>query len=203
MKPSNHSFQNCKPLQNRLNHYREIVIRTWPKSYTFVRFASERSSFMFGRNVKTIEGYLVVNFEVASSSSFRDIKKIISWRRRRTLTIVLSKTAFAFRLRITQCGKFIIWNLQCCLSTWCDGKWKDAIHQHIRSSREARMSSEHWMHHWSPRSRTVEEKRTVSQNWNEHAQLFSWSTASSTSTVEASPYMATKDNHKVNSRRTP
>ena len=27
------------------------------------------------RNVKTAEGYFVVNFEVASSNSFRDIKK--------------------------------------------------------------------------------------------------------------------------------
>ena len=33
---------------------------------------------IFGRNVKTQEGYLVVNFEVASSSSFRHVKKIIS-----------------------------------------------------------------------------------------------------------------------------
>ena len=32
-----------------------------------------------GENVKTIEGYAVLNFEVASFSSFRDInKKIIS-----------------------------------------------------------------------------------------------------------------------------
>ena len=28
-----------------------------------------------GRNVKTMEGYLVINFEVASSNSFQDIKK--------------------------------------------------------------------------------------------------------------------------------
>ena len=28
-----------------------------------------------GRNVKTIEGYFVVNFEVDSSNTFRDIKK--------------------------------------------------------------------------------------------------------------------------------
>ena len=28
-----------------------------------------------GRNVSTIEGYLLVNFEVASSSSFRDTEK--------------------------------------------------------------------------------------------------------------------------------
>ena len=31
-----------------------------------------------GRSVKSIEGNLVVHFEVASSNSFRDIKKVIS-----------------------------------------------------------------------------------------------------------------------------
>ena len=31
-----------------------------------------------GGNVKTMEGYLVVNFEVASSNTFRDVKKITS-----------------------------------------------------------------------------------------------------------------------------
>ena len=30
---------------------------------------------MSGRNIKTIEGYLMVYFEVTSSNSFRDIKK--------------------------------------------------------------------------------------------------------------------------------
>ena len=56
-----------------------------------------------GRNVKTIEGYPVVNFEVASSSCFGDIlKKIISWRRRRTSTIALSENAFTFRLKKTE-----------------------------------------------------------------------------------------------------
>ena len=28
-----------------------------------------------GRNVKTVDGYLVINFEVASSNSFRDFQK--------------------------------------------------------------------------------------------------------------------------------
>ena len=53
-----------------------------------------------GRNVKTIEGYFAVNFEVASSNSFRDIffKKLISWRRR-TSTIALSETQKRFRLK--------------------------------------------------------------------------------------------------------
>ena len=54
-----------------------------------------------GRNVKTIEGILVVNFEVASSNSFRDIaKKIISWWRRRTSSIPLSENTFAFHFKI-------------------------------------------------------------------------------------------------------
>ena len=55
-----------------------------------------------GWNVKT-KRYFVVNFEVASSNSFRDIPKIISWRRRwrqrRTSTTALSENAFAFRLK--------------------------------------------------------------------------------------------------------
>ena len=38
------------------------------------------------KNVKTIEGNVVANFEVTSSSSFRGIKKIISWQRRRRWT---------------------------------------------------------------------------------------------------------------------
>ena len=50
-----------------------------------------------GRNVKTIEGYLVVNFEVASSNSFRDLKK--NHFVTAAQTIALSEIAFAFRLK--------------------------------------------------------------------------------------------------------
>ena len=49
--------------------------------------------FICGPNVNTIENYVVVNLEVASSSSFRDNKNITSWRRRRrtrTSTIAMS-----------------------------------------------------------------------------------------------------------------
>ena len=46
MKPLNRGFQNCNPVQNRVNHYREIATRTWPKNYTFVRFAADRKLFM-------------------------------------------------------------------------------------------------------------------------------------------------------------
>ena len=53
----------------------------------------------FRWNVKTIEGYGALNFEIASFSSFQGPPKIISWRRmrRRTSTITLSENAFAFR----------------------------------------------------------------------------------------------------------
>ena len=42
-------------------------------------------------NVKTIEGYAVLNFEVASSYSFRDIKKNISWLSENALRVSLKK----------------------------------------------------------------------------------------------------------------
>ena len=51
-----------------------------------------------------MESNFLVNFEVASSNSFRDIKKKLSWcrRRRRTSTIALSENAFEFRLKNQQ-----------------------------------------------------------------------------------------------------
>ena len=56
-----------------------------------------------GHNVKTPEGYVVVNFE-AVNSSFSEIfkiSKIILWRRRqrRPSTTASSESAFAFRLK--------------------------------------------------------------------------------------------------------
>ena len=46
-----------------------------------------------GQNVKTIEGYVAVNVEVASSNSFRDSKIIISrWQRQQTMTLALCGT---------------------------------------------------------------------------------------------------------------
>ena len=50
------------------------------------------------RNVETTEGYLVINFEVPSSSGFRDIQKnhIVTAE-----AIALSENAFAFRLKIS------------------------------------------------------------------------------------------------------
>ena len=56
---------------------------------------------MSGDILNTVEGYSVLNFDVASLNNFRDIKKIIiSRRRRRKSTIALSENAFAFRLKI-------------------------------------------------------------------------------------------------------
>ena len=63
------------------------------------------------KNIKTIEGYDVLNFEVASSTSFIAIQNnnfvtTAARRRRRASTIALSENAFAFRLKISaQCGE--------------------------------------------------------------------------------------------------
>ena len=70
MKPLNHSFQNSKLLKNRLNLYREIATQKWPKMNTR---PEEADDVMSGENVKTINGYAVLNFEVASCNSFRYI----------------------------------------------------------------------------------------------------------------------------------
>ena len=51
-----------------------------------------------GENVKTSRGYAVLNFEDVIFNNFRDIKKLIS-RRRRTATITISENAFEFRLK--------------------------------------------------------------------------------------------------------
>ena len=43
--------------------------------YTICRRPEVGGDAISGESVKTIEGYAVLNFEVASSNSFRDIKK--------------------------------------------------------------------------------------------------------------------------------
>ena len=65
MKRLNDSFQNCNIFQNRLNRYREIVTRTWPKMNTFMRFAADRKypgDVISGGNVKTLQGHAVLKF---------------------------------------------------------------------------------------------------------------------------------------------
>ena len=39
---------------------------------TFMQFSADLSGVISGQDVTTIEGYVVLNFEVASSSSFQD-----------------------------------------------------------------------------------------------------------------------------------
>ena len=55
-----------------------------------------------GENVKTIEGYAVLNVEVASVSSFRDNKKnhFVTAAETAVESIALSENAFAVRLKI-------------------------------------------------------------------------------------------------------
>ena len=76
MKPLNHSFQNCKHCQNRLNRYREFATE---HVYAICCRLEVDCDIVAGRKVKTVLGYIVVNFELAISSSFRDIpQKILS-----------------------------------------------------------------------------------------------------------------------------
>ena len=74
MRPLNHSFQNCNPFQNWLNRYREIVTQ-YDKNehpYAICCRLEVAGDVICGANVKTIEVYAVLNFAVASFSSFRD-----------------------------------------------------------------------------------------------------------------------------------
>ena len=107
MKHLNNTLQSCKPFLESLE---PLSINRDPNMThnLYVCMICFRPEVVYGvisgANVKTMEGYLVVNFEVASSNSFRDILiKIISWRRRRrrrTSMIALSVNAFAFRFVI-------------------------------------------------------------------------------------------------------
>ena len=95
MKPLNGDFQNCKHVQNRFKHYREITTRPWPKMNSSMRYFPTGSSWWrhFRWKWKDCRGICCI---------FRDIKKITSWRRRRrTSMIALSENAFAFRFEIS------------------------------------------------------------------------------------------------------
>ena len=74
MKHMNHSFQNCKLFQNRVNHYREIAKRTQPKMnvYAICCWPEVASDVVSGGNVKTTKGYALLNFEAAWFSNFRE-----------------------------------------------------------------------------------------------------------------------------------
>ena len=106
MKHLTHSFQNSKLFENRLNHsYWKIHTNMAQNEHVYAICCQPEvagDDVISSENVNTVDGYATLNFEVASFSSFRDIqKKIISWRRRQTLTIALSENAFAFRLKKT------------------------------------------------------------------------------------------------------
>ena len=74
MKPLNHSFHNCKLFQNRLNSYREIDSNLTQNEHVYAiccraEVAGEVNS---DENVKTIEGYALLNFEAVSISNFQE-----------------------------------------------------------------------------------------------------------------------------------
>ena len=76
---NNHAFQNCKPFLNWSNHYREIVTQTWPPNeqvYSIWCRPEVDGDVISSQCEESIEGYVVVNFEVACSSNFRDFSKI-------------------------------------------------------------------------------------------------------------------------------
>ena len=74
-KPLNHCFENCEPFQNLLNHRREIATRKRTKNehvYAICCRLKADGDVISGGNVKPIEGYVVLNFEAASLSSFSE-----------------------------------------------------------------------------------------------------------------------------------
>ena len=81
-------FQNCKPFQNRLNHYREIITRTRPNIYTFVRFAPD------GKYCMTLFPVALLVFEILKKTFRGRVRR----RRTRTSTIALSENALRVSL---------------------------------------------------------------------------------------------------------
>ena len=76
MKRLNHYFQTSKPFRNRLCDCREIATQNW-HVYAICCRPEGECDVVSGQNEKTIDGYVAVDFEVASSSSFRDTLKIM------------------------------------------------------------------------------------------------------------------------------
>ena len=70
MKSVNHCFKNYRPYQNQLRY--PNMTQNLRVCTIFCRLEVVYD-VISGQNVRTIEGYAVVNFEVASSDSFRDI----------------------------------------------------------------------------------------------------------------------------------
>ena len=76
MKRLNHYFQTSKPFRNQLSDCREIATQNW-HVYAICCRPEGECDVVSGQNEKTIDGYVAVDFEVASSSSFRDTLKIM------------------------------------------------------------------------------------------------------------------------------
>ena len=74
MKHLNQSFQNSQLFEHRLNRYREIATQNEHVHAIFCR-PGGAVDVISGANIRTIEGYIVINFEVATSISFREIQK--------------------------------------------------------------------------------------------------------------------------------
>ena len=92
----NHSFQNCKYFQNRLNFHRETTTRTWTRLCYLLPTGSSWCRH-FRWKCKDFRGHAMLNFEVAIFSIIQDRRR----RQRRTSTTALSKNASAFCLKIS------------------------------------------------------------------------------------------------------
>ena len=68
MKPVNHSFQSCKPFKNWLNRYRKSRPEHAQNEHVYAICCRPDvvCDVISGENVKIIEGYSVLNFEVAT-----------------------------------------------------------------------------------------------------------------------------------------
>ena len=79
MKPLNRSFQNCnffkKELAESLSINCDPNLTQNEHVYAISCRPEVGDDVISGGGVKTIEGYVVLKFEVASSNSFRDIPK--------------------------------------------------------------------------------------------------------------------------------
>ena len=75
MKPLDHCFQNCKHAESVVPISRNRDLNMTQNQYVYAICCRPEvaGDHISGENVKTIEGYAMLNFEVGSSSSFRDI----------------------------------------------------------------------------------------------------------------------------------
>ena len=67
---------------------------------TFMRFAAYCLFVISSQNVKTIEGYVVVNFEVARSSSLKMLKNIFVTAAEADINDSLKRNAFSVCLLV-------------------------------------------------------------------------------------------------------